>query len=210
MPDTRSREKEPTSSVEDLINRVCTSFVNKLELKFEARLQKLDDQLRDIGNTLKAASAASSIAINSLEAKLDNLDQYTRRNSLRFTGIVETEDENMVDTVIDFINSKLHVDCNTRDIDTAFRIRGNNGPNSPRPILVRFVTNNKCGQIYRAKKLLKSTPFSIFEDLTKSRYMLLQSAKKKYGPSNVWSMNGKIFYWNTEDKSKHPVKKEDL
>lgn len=96
----------------------------------------------------------------------------------------------------------LKVPCTHQDIDCAFRIGKQINSEKPPAILVNFVSNIKRTQVFNAKKLLKKTSHSIYEDLTQRRYELLMAAKKKYGVGKVWSVNGKIFLLKGNDNQK--------
>lgn len=115
------------------------------------------------------------------------------KNSLRFNGMEEQGQENILDLITSFINNKLNVSCSHNDINYLYRVGNINNSRKPRPILINFVTNLKCKEIVNARKLLKNSGISIYEELTKRRYNLLQLAKKKHGRTNAWSLNGKVY-----------------
>jgi hypothetical protein len=76
------------------------------------------------------------------------------------------------------------------EIDNAFRIGNKHGA---RTIVVKFVSTWKKEECFRAKKVLKQTGYSLFEDLPKATYELLKLAQKKYGHKSAWTLGGKVF-----------------
>ncbi|KAJ8981734.1 hypothetical protein NQ317_008995 [Molorchus minor] len=183
--------------LEKLITKVCSNFVNQLESKIDKKFERLELKLTETTNLLKMLGDkvnCNEKAISSLSQKSDYLEQYLKRNALRIHGITESENENIVAKVIDFINAKLKISCDPRDIDSAYRLGGAN-PNQPRIILVNFVQNIIRNEVLGARKYLKGTAFTIFEDLTPERYELLSTAKRKFGKNKVWSAGGKVCRW---------------
>lgn len=131
---------------------------------------------------------------------------------MRFHGIKEENNEDTFGLVLQFVNDKLNIPCEQRDIDSVYRI-GKFDADSvrPRTIVTHFCNGWIRDRIFNAKKLLKRTGISIFEDLTKIRYELLSSAKKKVGVQRVWSTGGKIYVWcNKQNKKCEVVCEADL
>lgn len=200
---------------EDLSDKVCGNISAQLDSKMEvinAKLAKLDaldvisKQIAELNNSFK--SLANSVDSNkkeiiNLNKSNDVLVQHSKKNCLRFHGFQESEGENVLEMVKNFINEALKVPCAAQDIDSAFRI-GKTSVDSakPRTILVNFVNNWKRSQVFNLKKSLKKlgTNISIFEDLTKQRYDLLLAAKKKYGQNQAWSSGGKIYAMHHDKK----------
>ncbi|KAJ8931303.1 hypothetical protein NQ314_015804 [Rhamnusium bicolor] len=146
-------------------------------------------------NSLNTSVEQNKKSIEEVNKKLDLSSQYAKRNSLRFYGFDENDDD-IVQVVVDFISNILKVPCTIQDIDCAFRIgKSLKNDGKPRSVLVNFVNNWKRSQVFAAKKnLTKSgTNIVIFEDLTNGRYEALLAAKEKYGRDKAWSAGGKIF-----------------
>ena len=68
----------------------------------------------------------------------EELEQYTRKNSLRFSGLEECDNENPTDTVLKVCNDliKLETPVEVSDIDNAHRL----GDASPRAFIVKFTS----------------------------------------------------------------------
>ncbi|KAK9732112.1 hypothetical protein QE152_g13085 [Popillia japonica] len=56
-----------------------------------------------------------------LKSKIDNMEQYTRRNSVRIFGIPEKNDENIQAIVLNLCKDKLNVDLTAPSIDRVHR-----------------------------------------------------------------------------------------
>ena len=49
--------------------------------------------------------------------KLDDIEQYSRRNCLLFTGIVEKDDENTDQLILDTCRESMGIELSLQDID---------------------------------------------------------------------------------------------
>jgi hypothetical protein len=121
----------------------------------------------------------------------DDLEQYTRKNSLRIFGVPEQKNENTDEVVSNICKNKLGIDVPAHLIDCSHRLPGREPYH--RPIIVKFISRNTKKNVFTKKRLLKGSNIVITEDLTKLRYQLMKNASKKFGPKNVWSSDGKIF-----------------
>lgn len=139
-----------------------------------------------------------------MQSSRENRQFGAGQESIRICGTTESLDENLYDVLLSFINDKLSIQCGKSDIDTAYRIgvRQQNGKSGPRTIIVKFNRSVKRNEVYAAKKLLKGSPYSLYEDLTGKRFELLTLAKKKFGSNKAWSYGGNIFYWNSTENRK--------
>ena len=79
---------------------------------------------------------------------MDNAEQYSRRNSLRMSGVPETATENTDTLVLDAARA-INSDIDLCDIDRSHRV-GRPRAGKPRDIIVKFATSVK------AKTLQKS------------------------------------------------------
>uniref|UniRef100_X2AIS8 Uncharacterized protein n=1 Tax=Capitella teleta TaxID=283909 RepID=X2AIS8_CAPTE len=71
--------------------------------------------------------------IESLESQNDALEQYTRRNSIRVTGLPEVEHEDILDRTLKIVNEDLEVNppISIMDIDRVHQV-GRRNPDRPR------------------------------------------------------------------------------
>lgn len=147
---------------------------------FHETVKSLRDELSEEKNKVAA-----------LEIKMDELEQYSRRNNLRIFGVKEEDREDTDKLLITLFENKLKIQVDVKDIDRCHRVGPKRAENS-RPILVKFTSYRTRSQLFKCKKLLKKTGFVIKEDLTKKRHEILKAAGEKYGKHNVWSSDGVI------------------
>lgn len=190
------REEDVTSmrmsmdDITDLIQKVTESclqkFSSNMESKMDAMFSKFDKKFEClqemVSNNMRKLSAA--------EKKIDQLEQYSRKNNLRLFGIPEANSENTDNLIVNLCKEKLGIDINKEDIDRSHRVGSDN--KTTRAILVKFVSYRVKNDVYRKKKLLKGSKIVIKEDITKHRMELYQKAVDKYGQRMVWTSDGKI------------------
>ncbi|KAJ8914734.1 hypothetical protein NQ315_017445 [Exocentrus adspersus] len=182
--------------LEQLIAKVCSTFVKQLEARIDKKFNSISTKLEDLGNsfkTLNESVIANKRVIDELAVTIDYLEQSAKNNTLRFCGIEESKDVKDMDLVLSCMQSKLGINCSPSEVDYVFRAGKFVNGGRPRPMIVRFLANIKKAEVYSSKKLLKDSGITVFEDLSKRRYQLLQQAKKKFGKSAAWSAGGKIY-----------------
>ena len=106
-----------------------------------------------------------------LKEKVNNLEQYTRRNSIRVHGIPEESDkENCEDIVLNFFKEQMNMDIPLADIDRTHRvgkvtpekrITRQSGKTLPRAIIVKFVSYRTRRLVFSKKKDLKGSRHTI-------------------------------------------------
>ena len=160
--------------------------------------------------TLKNENICMKGTISNLLNKIDELEQYSRRNCLLINGIKEVDplnenvsektsevstQENTDITVLLLFNEKLGVDVHIRDIDRTHRIGRQKQKNedAPRQIIVKFSNYNTRQRVFQARRKLKGTQITTVENLTSKRVAILSKARNKFGVRNVWSLDGRIF-----------------
>ena len=112
-------------------------------------------------------------------------------------GIIETQDENTDDISLRTINEYLELELTEKELDRTHRI-GNpkSGCKRPRPIIVKFVRYNTRRKAFVNKKWLKNIRISVTESLAKHRMALLKKAKNEFGFNNIWTVDGRICYYD--------------
>lgn len=128
------------------------------------------------------------------ERKLDQLEQYTRRNNIRIFGVSEQDGEDVEKKVTDILNNKLKITLPDLAVERTHRTgKRILSAHKHRPIIVKFSNYKFKNEVYNQKRALKGSGIVIREDLTKLRVGTLQHAAKKYGYRNVWTRDGDIF-----------------
>lgn len=136
------------------------------------------------------------------EERINDQEQYGRRNNLRINGIEEEEADETADITTRKIVNKLNgriqdLNLEISDIDIAHRL-GQKRRGSCRPIIVKFLSRLKRDRVIRNRKLFKGTNIYINEDLTRLNQLVLACVRKKMPDEvdKVWSRNGRIYYKN--------------
>lgn len=139
---------------------------------------------------LKNAIVIKDHEIAALERRVDDLEQYSRRQCLRIFGVEEKDGED-TDKIVMEVAEKVGVTVQLTDIDRSHRVGVKRG-DRPRPLIAKFVSYRNRNEIFRNKKKLKNSGITIREDLTKVRYNLLQEAIKKHGFQHVWTVEVRL------------------
>ena len=206
---TRSNSRSD-DDLEKLITKVCTNFDTQLREELNPRMDKLDTKFNKICESLSKIQNSvqnNTKSIVELQNRIDIMEQHSKRNALRICGFSEREDEALLNLIPEFITQKLNINCATSDIDYVFRLKKSDDKSDiPAPILVNFLSNVKRNSVFNAKKLLKNSPVSIFEDLTRLRFETLLAAKKKHGKNMAWSSSGKLYVWISSENKKIEIK----
>lgn len=196
--ESSSAIKLDDNTMESLITRISAAVSSNIIDEMNAKIASVKML---IDNT-NAVVSENSALIKKVDHKVDNLEQYTRRNNLRIYGIDEERGENTDKLIIESVNKILGPIMSIDDVERSHRIGKFQG-NKPRPIIVKFLSYRKRKQIYDLKSKFKGTPCVINEDLTTYRYKVLQAAKSKYGSTHVWSSDGNLF-WKDGNAIKKP------
>ena len=120
--------------------------------------EQLENLQAEIEALRKAVRVMDETMVNlkkemvTLHAEHDELEQYTRRNSVRLTGLTEATNENVYDIVMTIFNEEMGVSppISPQEIDRIHRV-GKPDPTKKHSILIKFAT-------YRSKKKSSDKP----------------------------------------------------
>ena len=168
--------------------------------QFTAKVAKMDDCIKVskiVTDTLESDRDRLSKEVKSLRSKVDEQEQRSRNINLLIHGVPEEVGENTTESCIKIFSDELNIDVSPSVIVRSHILgpikQGVNTRNSkPRPLIIKFSNFAKRQEVFKSKKYLKGRPYVITENLTKSRYELLQAAVKKLGKGNVWTNEGHI------------------
>ena len=155
--------------------------------------------------------------------KLDEVEQYGRRQNLEIVGVPVQENEDTNALVIE-VAKLLDVEVPPDQISTSHRLPIN--PNSKisktPPIIVRFVNRDIRNKLYANRKLTRSANLNKFsvagtekiylnENLTQIRKKLFWKTKQKAKQMNyryIWTTNGNIFAKKSDDEITLAIKND--
>lgn len=172
------KQKNTVSDMETNIGKLETE-----QARLRAENMKIREQLKE-----------REIKLTSQAEQLNNLEQYTRRNSVRIYGITDNSQmETYTETakvVVKLISNKLQIPVSLSDIDIAHRL-GRFDKNANRPIICKFVSRMKKEDVLKARRKLKGTAVVIREDLTIQNAKMLESVSHNDCVKAAWSDDGK-------------------
>ena len=200
------------------------TVIEKLQKAVCGQIHKEVGELREIIKNKDDQIRKLEVRVRDLELKQDDAEQYSRRNSIRITGIDESASEDISEKIIKLCNESLEVEppVTLEQFDRIHRV-GQRSEDSPRPVLVKFATYRTRNVVFRSRRKLRQKnrqeqgaqaeaddhskqetirPIYINEDLTKYRAHLLYLARQKKSSkviSDCWSWDGTILV-----KTKHP------
>ena len=137
---------------------------------------------------LQAIIAAKDNHIECLEEKVDELEQYSRRENIIITGLKtlhrnyarastqvisdahnqnapEEELKNLVHKVIGFLNNKLELNLKLADINACHAMK-NKQREKPDNIIIRFINRKNKVEVLKQSKIFTGTKIYINEHLT--------------------------------------------
>jgi len=103
---------------------------------------------------LQRQIVARDETIGKLESRLDDMEQYQRRNNIRITGIPEESGESTDKIVIELAKA-IGCDVESYCIDRSHRLGPKNVSSSPRPILAKFVSYATKSLLMRSRRNLR-------------------------------------------------------
>ncbi|KAF0295879.1 hypothetical protein FJT64_006593 [Amphibalanus amphitrite] len=152
-------------------------------------LEEKEKEIRE----LKEEVAASKLVISQQEERLADLEQYSRRNCLNFTGVPESRDENTVQLAID-LAKMANVKLERADIDRAHRVgrpreaAPNQPAPSPRTLVVKYVSYLKREAVWFGRKQLRQAKPPRSSGLTDG------ATKEVFVQENLTRKNQEIMY----------------
>ncbi len=200
---TMSDWKEHLESVKrDIINTLSKeisdlkSELQQLKVEQVSLKATSDQQTREIAE-LKAELKDARSTNNVLVHRTNDLEQYSRRESIRISGFPDNPHESAAkceENVCNFVNDKLKlpVKITPSDIAAAHRLGGSSRHSKPRQVIVKFVSRKLRDRVIGARRVLKGSGITISEDLTKMNYQLLQRARDFNTVESAWSSYGRI------------------
>ena len=208
LPEISKLFKEQLPHIRTIVNNVVSEATDALKDEIQ--------HLRDENASLQSENESLRERISKVESDNDSLEQYTRRNSVRISGIPEELSEN-TDGIILKLAEKLDVPITSADIDRSHRVgkpdnRGRTAATTRmrhRDINVKFATYNARHRLYSMRKELRNTDMNkvlakvfINEDLTTYRLKLLFDARslvRNNKLKSAYSSDGKIFIRDHND-----------
>ena len=204
---------------------ICNQYDSlKAEYRYDKLIEVNTLQKEEISDLKSLAAALKTQEIKD-SIKVDELEQYGRRQNLEIVGIPEKEDENTNAIVLE-VAKMLDVDIMSSHISTSHRLpkktassRNNSGSS---PIIVRFTSGDIRNQIYANRKKARFVDLKNFsvsdtknifvnENLTPFRKHLFWKTKQQVKNNSwkyIWTHNGNAFVKKDDNASITAIKNE--
>lgn len=173
-------------SLEKTIAEIVASSVKETVQEMLGTIKQMSEEIDNLKKENKSLRKKT-------EDRVVGLEQYSRRNNLRFFGVPEESGENIEHKVGEIIAGRMNVALPDFAIDRCHRI-GNHRDNrsKPRQIVVKFTSYKFRSLVFSNKKLLKGSKIIVAEDLCSARQTLYQEARDKFGNYKVWTRDGAV------------------
>ena len=205
----------------DAVESRCKDIESDLNVKTE-KLMELESRVDKLDELPKPENVALIPDLEEIkqQARLatvmsNDCEQYSRRSNIRIRGLKTSPDSNVREIVASWINSTLSqgerkFTVTPDDLGNAHPLPSKSKSNSDgQPgnanthyptILVRFLNRDLRDKVISACKVLKSTEFSISDDLTSLNVQLINRLKQSDRVDTAWSWQGKIYAKLKNDK----------
>ena len=202
---------------------ICNQY-DSLKAEYDKLIEVNTLQKEEISNLKSQAAALKTQEIKD-SIKVDELEQYGRRQNLEIVGVPEKEDENTNAIVLE-VAKMLDVDIMSSHISTSHRLpkkkassRNNSGSS---PIIVRFTSRDIRNQLYANRKKARFVDLKNFsvsdtknifvnENLTPTRKQLFWKTKQEVKNNSwkyIWTHNGNVFVKKDDNASITAIKNE--
>ncbi|KAF9412985.1 hypothetical protein HW555_008682 [Spodoptera exigua] len=168
-----------------------------------ADIAGLQSEYSDFKRFVLDALHSFGTQIELLSQGYDRHETVMRRKVLLVHGVPEAKQEKLPDVITAVLHDRMKLtEVGRSNIHVCHRLGHSN--RGPRPILVRFFTTEHRHLVWDNKKSLKGTGITISEFLTQMRHRAFTAARKHFGLTNCWSVEGKIIII-APDKSRHKI-----
>lgn len=201
------------SNMQLKINAIVKESVQEALLSMELKVQSL----KESNIELLQENASLKVRVYNLETQVDDIEQYSRRNCLRVSGLTERHDEDTDKLILD-LAKELDINLSITDIDRSHRLGRPAVPGGrPRQIIVKFTSYRARDMLFSKRKVMKDKPgFShtyINEDLTYKRSQMLYEARQAMKAKDItgaWSFDGKLYVRDNSDTRRKLERQGDL
>ena len=195
------------SKLNDLLDSISsdeTSFKQAIALILNKDVFK-----NAIAGVLVPEVTALRREVITLKSKVDDMEQYTRRNCLKITGVPEEPNDNtdvlVMNVINNFVLKEKEEKITIKDISRSHRVGKSRPKNRPRDIIVKFVSYRDRALVYGNKRNLKAynnnptkktDPIYINEALTQTRSELFRKTRelvKSRKLHSCWTFDGRIY-----------------
>jgi hypothetical protein len=185
---------ELRKQIADLRNEISTK--NQLLQTLEGNLDSALNQL----NEVQTALAQKDEKIDSLGSAIEDSEQYSRRTSVRISGLGPFQGDTDFKAVALDVAADMECDVTINDIDRAHPV-GREG----KQLIVKFMSYTARSKFLKNRKKLRDKRKKVYvnEDLTFRRYSMfkrLLDLRKKNVIESTWTRDGRLFVFRNGQK----------
>lgn len=179
------------------ISKKCDTLVQKLENRvftLEQENDKLKTELKDSKDRYEILKADNEVTMKIAQSALRQANhnaQYSRKDSIRISGLPIERGEDCQARAIKVIKDKLNVTIEETEIEVSHRVGKREG--DKQDILVKFKHRESKNKVVSVRKKLKNTGVTVKEDLTQENMKLLNRLDQDKDIENCWAYNGKVW-----------------
>ena len=158
-------------------NDILTKAISKKDETIQQKddiIKAKDEHLKQRDTTITHLEQNVEILTN----KLDDLEQYGRRSSVRLFNVPLATGESCTNAALTVMNELMEVPISENDIESS-HVLGRPNAKGNRPIIVKFASYRSKAAVFSAKNKLKKNPAKIFvtEDLTRKNHGIIQKTR---------------------------------
>lgn len=198
--DRRKMEAQFNTSFE-----FASSKIDDQSKLIEEQNKKLDECLKNISN-LSQENVDLKAKIYKLETRLEEVEQYSRSNSVEIFGVPEEKGEDVYE-IVRKVGVSLDMNITREQIDVCHRLGKPRESQRPAGIIVKFVRRDDKLSLIAKRKVKRNLstqqlgfkqpaePVYINESLSPERrklYSAARAAKKSHNYTYLWTQNGRI------------------
>ena len=171
------------NKITEAIYKLHEAITLKLEINKDEIIQSLKHEAASLQNRVSKLESQVGLLEDALinnEIKINNADQYSRRNNIVIQGIIQSvKSKDLEDKVVNFLD-KVNVQVTKNDIETCHRLDDN------RKMILKFVNRKPLFEVLKNKIMVVVVDLNSTE-LDKNTSFLSQ---------NLSDYNNKIaFHW---------------
>ena len=179
-----------------------------VEARMNETMKKLKDEMASKDEEIERLRKR----VAELEGKSDDQEQYSRRTSIRISGIPEKKDENILSVV-----NNLFEEMDVHPIINRVHRVGTRSDDATkhRQVICQFITHPDKVLVMKNKKKIKGTRSNVFinEDLTRLRAKIFYQAREKKREKLIedcWTADGRICVKDLKNKIHYITKLSEL
>lgn len=217
MDTLKEMQAEQKTNTADF-NKSYELLYSKLEentVTLRSGMEKIEGYVKEI-DELKSENAALKNTVASLELRVEEMENYSRRNCLEIQGVPEQKGEKVAE-IVKVVGRALNVTIDDGMIDTCHRFgKKSEERTDPRGIIVKFVRRTDKEALMNKRRerkkdfstrhlgLTTDTPVYLNESLSPARRRLLAQARQLKKGKNykyIWLRNGIMILLRKADEA---------